>query len=178
MKTTRVLAAVFPVLMAGISSAFDVPLIVENKLADVLQNELVIVSLAQLKVPPEEMKAWEDIAVSDGADKLVCQVDDLLENGWDDKDELAFFIDLQPHERKNLKVEFLTKKREGGESSAEVTRIGDDLKVKNSFLSFNFRAKLCPASTSILVYSHMSCIRSISIIYISSNSKNSSIKTH
>ena len=138
MKTTRVPIVVFSVLMAGMSSAFEVPLIVENKLADALQNELVIVSLAQLNVPPEEMKGWEDIAVSDGADKLVCQVDDLLENGWDDKDELSFFIDLQPHERKNLTVEFLTKKREGGDSSAEVTRIGDDLKVKNRFLSFNF----------------------------------------
>ena len=113
MKTTRVPIVVFSVLMAGMSSAFEVPLIVENKLADALQNELVIVSLAQLNVPPEEMKGWEDIAVSDGADKLVCQVDDLLENGWDDKDELSFFIDLQPHERKNLTVEFLTKKREG-----------------------------------------------------------------
>ena len=114
MKTTRVPIVVFSVLMAGMSSAFEVPLIVENKLADALQNELVIVSLAQLKVPPEKMKAWEDIAVSDGADKLVCQVDDLLENGWDDKDELSFFIDLQPHERKNLTVEFSRRKEKAG----------------------------------------------------------------
>ena len=122
-KTTEllILAAGFSVLMAGISSAFDVSLIVENKLATPLNNELVVVGLAGLRITPEQLKGYTDVVVHERSEKLVCQIDDLLDNGWDDRDELAFFVDLHPHQRKNLKVEFLTTKREGGDSSAEIT---------------------------------------------------------
>jgi len=139
-KTTKllILAVGFSVLMAGISSAFDVSLIVENKLATPLNNELVVVGLVGLRITPEQLKGYADVVVHDGSEKLVCQIDDLLDNGWDDRDELAFFVDLHPHQRKNLKVGFLTTKREGGDSSAEITRTGEGLKVRNKFLAFKF----------------------------------------
>ena len=140
-RTVLVLAAGFLFLKVSQCFSLDISLIVENKFDRALENELVIVSLDELKISPEQMKGFEDVGVYHGEAKLVGQIDDLLDDGWDGKDEISFFIDFGALERKTLAVRFLKAKRETTETTATVTTTADGVKVKNKFLSFNLNNK-------------------------------------